>query len=347
MMRRVVALVLAAFGLTILVAAPNASAVSEPTSGWWSRAATTSPADEVPAALPVPAPTTPDTVPVGATVPEGQLLVEGTPEGAVALAAVRWQLDDGESSPSLTLPIAEGSTVAPTSIVLACRAGAPWTPPESGAGTWDTHPLVDGTRCVNGVVADDLSSISFGIQLLVSGSTLDVVLTPGKDPTVEVPAGVPEPPADIDGSTFRWMFPAPSADSLVVVEGDFEEGADDQVVVPESPQSEIDASDGGLTGSVGVSGPVTAAGPVIEPVPDTASLPVPDLEPEDLAAPVPEIRRAVDNAAVTDVDRTIGFVFLALAGAMAVWAHLAPEPGTSGGLGRFVRPREGNPTPLT
>lgn len=334
MSRRIAAAALAVAGLLcLLVGGPVAEAVEAPTSGWWSRLATTTPTDEAPAALPVPAPATPDTIPAGATVAEGQLLVESTPEGSTAVAAARWLLADGESSPSLTLPIGEGSTVNPQSVILACKAAAPWSPAESGAGSWETKPLVDAGRCVNGVIADDLMSVSFGVQPLLSGSELDVVLVAGTVADPEVPAGVPAPPVDADRSTFRWVFPAPTAESIAVVAGsDFEEGEGDVVVTPPPPPGP--AVDLGPAPQIDVPAPssITAPSPVLgldEPVA------APALEPQDLAPSVPDVADVVEVAASSSVERTIGFVLLAAAAAMAAWAHLSNEQSTMIGLGRF------------
>lgn len=333
MSRRTMAVALAAAGLLcLLVSGPAAQAVDAPTTGWWSRVATTTPTDELPAALPVPAPATPDTIPAGATVPEGQLLVESTPEGAVAVAAARWRLADGESSPSLTVPIGEGSTINPESVVLACKAAAPWSAPES-PGPWDTKPLVDASRCVNGVIADDLGSISFGVQPLVSGDELDVVLVAGKIAGAEPPAGVPQAPVDANTSSFRWVFDAPTAESIRVVAGsDFEAGAGDEFVVAPTPSAPPE--DAGASPPVDLSPAPTATVPapsigVDEPVA------APALEPQDLAPSVPDVTDAVEVASTQDVERTIGFVLLLMAAAMAAWAHLTNEQSATIGLGRF------------
>ena len=343
--------------------APSAEAVGAPTSGWWSRVATTTPTDESPAALPVPAPSSPGTLPVGGTVPEGQFLVEGTPEGATAVAAVRWALDAGDSSPSLTLAVAPGSTITPQSIVLACKAAAPWTRPDSGVGTWDTKPLVDGARCVNGVVAADASAVTFGIQALVSGTDLDVVLTPGKDPTLQVPDGVPAPPVQADRSTFRWVLPAPSGDALEVVAGSgFSEGEGNQFVPPPAAE-DFDPPAAPGTPSV----PVDVVSPPFDPAPVAS----PALEPQDLAPSVPDIRKTVRAATKSEpVDRRIGFALLLGALAMAAWSYwssddlpdtiglgrfaratpavgVVPVEPAVGGLSRFARPRTSPPTPLS
>lgn len=374
MTRRLAAasVVLAIVGLSIVVA-PAADAVNAPTAAWWSRLATTDPLAEVPAALPV-APTSPDTIPAGASVPPGHLMVEGTPDGATAIAALRWQLAAGESGPSLTLPVAPGSSVNPESLVLACRTATPWAAPEPSPGTWDTKPLVDGSTCVNGIVADDLSTISFGLQPLVTGDELDIVLAPGSKPVVDVPAGAPEPPADIDGSTFRLLFEPPTGEALEVVEGSgFDQGAGDEFVTPTTQAPAVDefgTSDGDFS--------PPAATDISTDLGD-APVAAPDLEPQDLAPSVPDVREAVPAAADSDpVDRTIGFVLLAVAGLMAAWAYWSSVSGaqdtaiglgrfrttlpaaaavpvglagqereTVGGLSRFARSRSTPPTPLT
>lgn len=332
-MRRRLALALVlvlAGGLLVLTSGP-AQAVGEPETGWWSRLATTTPTEEAPVAIPVPAPTTPDTVPVGATVPEGQLLVEGTPEGATAIAAARWMLDAGESSPSLTLPIAPGSSLSPESIVLACKASFRWQAPAGPGGPWDSKPLVDAARCVNGAIADDLSSVAFGLQPLVSNDVLDVVFVPGRIATSTLPPGVPEPPADLDGSAFRWMFDAPTAESLELVAGDFTEGEGDTVVSPPPPPAPTEAGSGAPATAAPVAAPLPTA-----PVAPAEPVATPALEAQDLAPSVPDL--ASTPAAAVDagsVDRTIGVVLLLLAGLAAAWAMMTSPESEAIGLGRF------------
>lgn len=350
--RFLLAILLAVVGnVFVLAPMPVSAAASAPTSAWWSRVANPRPTDELPAALPVPAPETP-VVPAGAAGGDGQLVVESTPEGAVAIAAIRWELANGDSSPSLTLPVAPGSTLNPGSIVLACRAGAPWAAPEAGAGTWNAKPLVDGNNCINGVIADDLSSVGFGLQPLVSGNTLDVVLTPGKETAVAPPAGVPEPPVDVDRSTFRWTFPAPDTSALTVVEGDFVEGTGDRVVTP-APVEVALPFDGAPAAEVppATTFETPAAAAPIEPIASPA------LDDDELVTSAPAIRPAASLD--TGANRTIGFVFLVLAAAMAGWAYWSDRRDSTallgadgsmqavGGLSRFARPRAGSPTPLS
>ena len=376
MRRRLLALLLAVAGVGCLLVSPPARAASVVATGWWSRTATTDPLSESPQAPPVQI-TTPDTVPVGATVGEGQLLVEGIPDGATAVAAVRWQLAPGESSPSLTLPISPGSSVNPSSVVLACRAGVAWTPPEPAPGRWEAKPLTDPRACVNGIIADDLSTISFGLQPLVRKDVLDVVLVPGRV------ADVPELPlTSADGSSFHWVFDAPTVDSLHTIAGSgFEQGTG-SVVVTVAPLAH-DTAAGGATGpSAPAASPTpssrsftpSAASP--SPAGDSSTAAVPALDSQDLAAPVAgaqDVQLAADLA--DSRPHTVGIVLLLLAAAFAAWAYLSPEspelatvglgrfrrpapaaPGTTpatavpeptvGGLGRFARPRDEPPVPV-
>ena len=346
MKRRIVLSVsLAVLGASFLVLAPSVEAVGTPTSAWWSRLATTTPTDEVPAGLPVGAPATPDTVPVGAVVPEGQLLVEGAPDGATAIAAVRWELADGESSPSLVVPIGESSTVNPQSVVLACKTATPWTRPAALPGKWDSKPLVDGTRCVNGVIAEDLSAIAFGVQPLLSGTVLDVVFVPGKDPNLAPPPGVPEPPADVDGSAFRLVFDAPTAESVKVVPGsDFSEGEGNRFITPTtSATPDFGSTD---TPSADPAPAPVDTSPAFEAPEEAAS---PALPPEDLAPSVPDVADVVPAAATAGpANRAIGFILLALSALVAGWAYMTSNPGAAGtvGLGRFAAPVAAGTPPL-
>lgn len=335
MIRRLIAAALVVTGLGLVVLGPSAGAADVVATGWWSRTATTDPLSESPQPLPFPRPTTPDTIPIGATVGEDQLLVEGTPEGATAVAAIRWQLAEGESSPSLTLPISPTSTVGPNSLVLACRAGAAWTPPESVPARWEAKPLVDGQACINGIIADDLSTISFGLQPLVRKQVLDLVLVPGRLAEVpEIPAG------RADGSAFRWVFDSPTPESLETVQNSgFEQGSGPVVVTqPPVEQSAPPATEGP---SVDSSGPRPTVAPkqvaTAAPSGDTSTAVTPALEPDELAsAAAPEqVQLAVDG---DDAPRTVGLILLLLGAAFGAWAYLSPQPEADMvGLGRFRR----------
>ena len=168
-------------------AAPVRSADAGGT-GWWWRTQT-----GVGAPLPSP--------PV---VPPGGLMVSGAPDGANAVAALRWSLDADETSPILTLRVAH-DTGGAEAIIGACPAGSAWVPAE--AGRWDTAPTAAcDLGSVNGVRAADGGSWTFALGALVVGGVVDVVLVPGK---------VSGRPARADGSSFQLAFHPPDPSALV------------------------------------------------------------------------------------------------------------------------------------
>jgi hypothetical protein len=366
MIRRLVAVALVVTGSGLLFLGSPAVAADVAATGWWSRLATNDPLSESPQALPVPNPTTPDTVPVAATVGADQLLVEGTPDGATAVAAIRWVLADGESSPTLTLPIGPGSSVSPASVVLACRAGAAWTPPDPSPGRWESKPVVDAQACINGIVADDVSSIAFGLQPLVRRQVLDIVLVPGRF------ADVPELPiARTDGSSFRWVFDAPTLESLRTIEDSgFVEGSGSVFVEPPPAEPEAPApAEPPPAAAFGGGTPSVAAPSAPAPALSAPAPVAPALDPQEIAAPgaVPPLPLPVESSSA----RTLGALLLLLGAACAAWAHLSPHPeaaaiglgrfrrslvpdgapsgtasATEGGLGRFARPRDAPPVPI-
>lgn len=342
MRRRAIATVVSLIGLVVLFVSPDAQAATVDSLGWWSRTATTDPLAESPAPLPIPAPTTPDTVPIGASVGETQLLVEGAPDGAMAIAAATWTLADRESTPSLTLPISPGSTVSPASVILACKAAAPWTAPAPRPGRWETKPLTDGRSCINGVIADDLSTVTFGMQPLLRKQLLDVVFVPGR---------VAELPPEANGSTFRWVFDQPTADSLSLVEGsDFSEGADPVVVTVPSgggqQTSEFNAPPATVASSGGQSSFTTSP----SPSGDTSASASPALEPQDLGPSVPRLddQLLASSLSTDGTPRTLGIILLLIGAAIAAWAHFGdaaadPTAPVMVGLGRFRRELEPDP----
>lgn len=332
-----VAVVLAVAAAVSFLVAPHATAAGAPEAAWWSRTTTTDPASEVPAALPVGA-TVPATVPSPA-VPEGQLLVDGTNEGPTAVTALRWNLA-GSTSPTLTLPIDAGSTVNPQSVVLACKVAGGWNQPEALPGTWETRPIGDAARCVNGIVAEDLSSITFGLSPLVVNDVLDIALVNGEIPE----ADIQEAPAKINYSAFRWTFAVPGPDALTVSPAapdaveftppSFDSG--DASAPPAASGSNFSApastggggfSTGGSSASPGAVTPIETPTAVAAPT-TVAAAPVSDTT--ALAAPQPVVSTS------SRTNRTIGFLCLLGCALAAGWAYLtAPDEDAGIGLGRF------------
>lgn len=196
---------------SVLAAAVVATPVPAPAatldaSGWWNRFA--------------PAPPPPG-------VPDDGLYVQGTPEGATAVAAVRYTLsaeetdpileltevplgDDGSSPPSPPSPPGDVPAPPPEAepaaqpVLLACRAGSSWTAAQAGA--WDDRPEATcDARSVRGRRSEDGTTWTFPLGAIQVGMTIDVVLVPGT--VAELPEGV-------NGSTFEIAFAPPDDNAM-------------------------------------------------------------------------------------------------------------------------------------
>lgn len=318
-------LALCALGIGLVSSPAPAGAASVTKSAWWTRAS--DPGSLVPPAAQVPGVTAPEApvAPPTADAAEGEVVVQGAPNGALAIAAITYALSPGESGPTLTITPSEGSNVPADAVILACRAAIDWEVPATQPGTWQDKPLVDCGRSVNGIVAPDGTSVSFSLQPLVSGNDLDVVLTPGT--TGETT------PAGPVGSTFQLTFnatdgavlattPAPSTSS-----GSSSSG-------PSSSPSFTPAAPPSV--SVGGSTFTPPESPVVQPA----------LEPQDQAPTVPQVAAPPTQpvaAAEDDTAQAVGFIILLLGAALAGWAYLTPERRDDDaaplvGLGRFRRP---------
>jgi hypothetical protein len=318
-MTRRVAVVLMAIGVVLLLAPPQASAASLDAAGWWWRPQTS--------ALPVPLPAPP-------TVAKGQLLVEGQPQGANAVAALRFTLADGEGSPVLTLKPAAGSTVPADAVVLACRSLVPWGPEEAGA--WENKPLVDCATSVQGIPSEG-GALTFALAPLQSETTLDIVLVPGT---------VAAAPAGANGSVFSMVLDRPGPEALQVAAGsgptggsfstsqEFGSGADPAT-------GTFDASPSGAFAAPSFTPPAAApaASPSLTPIEQAPSL-------ATRAAPAP-FSDGYDGGT-----RALGLVVFAVGAALALRSMLgSKQPDVAadsvGGLGRFSRARTGTPPPLS
>ena len=159
--------------------------------GWWWSAQTSE-------LLAIPAP--PD-------VTAEQMLVEGHPDGAAAIAAIAAQLPADRVNPILTLT-APSEVGAADAVLLACQAGSAWT--AADAGYWEAKPSPDCTSSVQGVPAADGGSWTFALGPLQFNNQINIVL---------VPAKVDGQPEGADGSTFRIVFDKPTGSSIVTTEG--------------------------------------------------------------------------------------------------------------------------------
>lgn len=174
--------------LLALAVAPHAAAAPPESQGWWWRAQS-----GVLAAVPAPP-----------QVPPGGLYVEGAPDGASAVSALRFRLPEGVIGVSLVLKVAQeqGGEAA---VLLACPAEGPWVP--AIAGQWDERP---GAACdgqgVLGQRAEDGSAWTFPLTLAPATGLLEFVLLPGADDSR---------PEGLNGSVFSIAFEAPDQATLV------------------------------------------------------------------------------------------------------------------------------------
>ncbi|MGQ0831288.1 MAG: hypothetical protein ACT4OV_06380 [Microthrixaceae bacterium] len=334
--RRRVGSALLAVAAVVALAPVGADAGTLARAGWWWRANDGS---------------TPATLPAPPTVPEGGLMVAGAPDGATAIAALHFDLGDDESSPVLTLQVADnGDQGGDTAILAACVTGSAWEP--ASAGTWTYKPFPACAQgSVNGVRSDDHASWTFALAPLVSDGIVDVTLVPGIDPSR---------PDGANGSTFQLSFEAPSGASLATSSGG---GPTPDFTVPEFGTP--DAAFGGATDFEAPSGGDLALPPVDASTAFTPALPESD---QGLTATAPVVQgrnrplAAAPAASVAD-HRGLAALVLAICGAVLLWSAQLPVPaprrlgrfGSAGaearvddapmgpaGLGRFARVRSGS-----
>lgn len=327
-----------AWGVGMLAPRMPAEAATVLKAGWWYR--TSDPASAIPREASSPLVPDAGTDAIAPPVPEGYLHIEGTPEGATAVAAVTYALRHGEDSPVLTI-VPDDDSISPSElIVLACRAAVPWPAPSENPGRWQNKPIVDCGRSVNGIVNDD-GTITFALQLLISGPELDVVLVPG---LVDESAQV--------GSTFSLSFSASRGMKIVTTETPSREA---------SPRDRSHVEGGRSSGAFA---PVAAGA-----VAPTAAQPA--LAPEEQAPTVPVVPTPAVSSPVaeTTARRGVGIAALLLGSAIAAVAYVRPTRerngakgvgrfrGTAGGaargeqmiggLGRYARPRTSRPAALS
>lgn len=316
--------------LVVLLALPaTSSAATYETHGWWWRAQT----GLLGAELPPP----PD-------VPEDGLLVERGPDGATAVAAVRFGLSEGETDPVLELTVASGESTG--AVIAACptrRAG--W--PGEQAGRWDAAP---GWDCeagrVDGVPSDDGSTWSWALAPLVGeGGVISVALVDGTS------------------NTFHLAFEAPTDTSLRTTTAPPPPGPPPSSPPPPPAESTSASSSSGAfqpphASSSGAPGSTPFA------IEEGPGAPVPSEPPPEVAPPAQPATSAVPvaisppGAPQTEGLPPLAFVLMGAIGTLIVtdvaerglprgggppWR--APRQGT-GGIGRFAAQRTQRPSSL-
>ena len=316
--------------LAVLVALPTASsAATHETHGWWWRAQT----GLLGAELPPP----PD-------VPEDGLLVERTPDGATAVSAVRYQLDESESDPVLVLTVASGSSEG--AAIAACPTSRTGWTGEQG-GRWDSAPGWDcNAGRVDGVVSEDGATWSWELAPLVrDGGVISVMLVDGTTNPFHVAF---EAPTDASMETTTAPPPPPDAPDPVAPPPPGQDttqppppsgGSGEPVFVPPAVEAPSAPAPGG-TSTEAPAAPEVAA----PQQPADTSGPVPIAQPQPAATEV--------SSGLSPVAFALMLAIIALLGAdvlrdRAVIAQvLRGGRTTDGGIGRFARERTAPPDPL-
>lgn len=127
-------------------------------------------------------------LPAAPQVPANGLEVGANASGPYAVAAVRFTLSDGESSPVLTLKVAQAqpqSQVTIEACAVATASGGWAPPPGGGPGALASAPAANCSGgLVTGVVAADGSTVKFDLSgIPAQASMVDVVLQPGQVPS--------------------------------------------------------------------------------------------------------------------------------------------------------------------
>lgn len=269
-------------------------------------------------------------------VPPGGVAVGQSLDGATAVTAVRFQLDDDETNPILHLRVAQDFGGA-TAVMAACRAGSSWTPDQ--AGLWTAKPKVAcNLGSVNGSRSEDGTTWSFPVQSLLLDELLDIVIVPSAE----------SPP-------FELSFEPVGSDDL-----ETSEAVDERPFTPPPPPPTFGSVDDGGFGDVAPPPePVQAFEPAV-PEEDQA------VEPD---APVASAQRETfgrdffgTEAVSGQADpRRLGILVLVAAAtavfmmsgeqlrparALGPMAHRHPELAAAGaeprGVGRFTRVRAGD-----
>lgn len=298
-----------------LAVAGPAGAVGSPEVGWWFRAQT-----GLLTPLPPPA--------VGAD----EFMVGSAPDGATAVAAFRFGLDEGETNPTVTLKVTRAD--GPDKPVLAaCKTGSAWFPED--AGRFQNKPLAAcDAGSITGTPSADGKTYTFALAPLVQKSAVDVVLVPGV---------VEGRPAGANGAVFNLVFKDPTSSDVMTTTADsgsfdsgsfdsgsaFDAGSSTDTFAPDSPSEPTTSFD-----STGGELPAPDTGeqaftPALTPAEQSPVATPPAAQDVEVAsgprAPVPD----------STPGRILALLVLLGAGAAAAQALFQPVPALRG-LGRVT-----------
>lgn len=326
-MRRALATVLIAGGILLGWTATAVDAATVDDAGWWDRNAN-------------------ELLPSVDPPPEGALRVANDPAGTAAIAAVRFQLDEGEQDPTLVLRVA-GDPVPEGAAIVACPATSQWTG-ASGAPLAEAPEFDCEAGTALGLVADDGAAVAFDLSQLAPSPTVDVVIAPA--PTGESPVSDAftvdfEAPVPTDVTT---RAPAPAGPAIPSEGPSGGSASPTPAAAPSSspsfsPSTPSSPSSGGSFSSPAsptVTVPAGDAPTAGAPTGSATAPPATTFVAEEAAAPL--------DVATTSSKRWIGLLTAAVIIGIGVYlwrtdrARSVMTAGpTMGGLGPFVRERSG------
>lgn len=340
-------------GAVLALGAPSASAATLDKAGWWYRPAT------APGPLGSAIPKPPGT-------PDGGLVVQATPDGPNAVAAMTFSLTPEELGGTLSLTVAS-ETGGKDAVMQACPVKAPWEPAEGGS--FADRPQEDcNFGSAPGVLSEDGKTWTFDLTALVVGGKVDIVILPMALPQAGGQAPVYRP--------FSVSFEKPTSASLAPPDGlatgstDFSTGSGDFATGDAGAETASSGSGSSFSPDVG---PTDISGPESDFTAPSAvdGVALGGASALDAAPPAPAagavggggtggqaLATSPTSGGVAN-RRSLGLGLLllsALAGlalaatrSPAVAAVLPPglrprgagDAPADGGLGRFVRPRTG------
>jgi hypothetical protein len=337
---RVVALVAWLLAVAPIATTFGAETSAGPEQGWWNKQQAV-PVQGDPSGLGL---TTVPTVPAPPTVPDDGLYVAGDASGANAISALRYAVGGGGT---LTLDLAEGTTLTGTEQLVACPVQGGFTPVQNGP--WAAKPSYDPATCVvEGVPAEDGASFTFAVPATFASALGDVAV-------VIAPA---------EGATpFSLPFDKPGPDSFLVT-------------APVAPQSSMSSDSSFSPGSASFSPGVGSSSSPSFAAPSTpsASPSASSGSGSDVGtggAPPAAVLPVAEAAGTSRSDQVVAVVVLALIGG-GFWvlsnrpqrvprllgsvggtvdAHEAVAAATARttrprGVGRFARHRSAPPTAI-
>lgn len=320
----------------------TAATVGPEDQGWWSEAQQ----------APSPAPTVPINQATGAN-----LMVGNDPSGPNAMAAVRYNVPgtiDGEpvdastASATLSLKVADNGVVG-TPVVEACPIISSWQ--SAQGGEWTSRPKYNCATSAKGVFNADTTAATFSLTpgLQARPGVFDLAIVP--DPANQTP--------------FSVQFTAPGADTMTVRAAGTPSPGDNGGAVS------APAADAGTSFDSGAPSDLTAPVPGLAVTPEGTPLTTDTTVNAGNAATggpsSPTVALASPVLRISDKrgQRALGLVLLVLLGLSLWWfggqpvrsprllgslgADTEPEGPTfvsSGGIGRFARPRTERPPRL-